>query len=418
MNSILRKRCILFLCLFAVFSGQANAQSKQPRQIAENLSSDSSKTEISVPQADLVDVFHKWFKLTPSTKSTDIKPGEKPVFTLFPALGYTLQTSYAAILSSNLVFYTSNTVDSRLSVLNVSPTYSVNKQFIFPVLLNIWLQGDKYNLIGDWRYMKYPQSTFGLGSNSTLATENPMDFNYLRIYQYLTRKISRKFTAGLGYTLDYHWNVSEAGLSTGTVSDYAKYGASPHSTSTGIAIMLSHDSRQNPVNPKQGDNVQLILRNNLQFLGSDRNWQSLLVNAAKYIPLNKRKTQTLAFWNYYWIVLNGQPPYLDLPATGWDNSYNTGRGFIQGRYRGNVMLYLESEYRFDITRNGVLGGVLFSNIETVSSAPSRKLEQLQPGYGLGLRIKLNKKSNTNLAVDYGFGTSGMRGFFVNLGEVF
>lgn len=417
MNSIISKSCITLIFVLA-FSFQPKAQSKHENQISGSSNPDSAKTQSPVPQADLVDVFHKCFKLSPSTKSTDIKPGEKPVFTLFPALGYTLQTSYAAILSSNLVFYTSNTADSRLSVLNISPTYSVNKQFIFPVLLNIWLQGDKYNLIGDWRYMKYPQSTFGLGSNSAIEMENPMDFNYLRIYQYLTRKISRKFTAGLGYTLDYHWNISEEGSANGTITDYVSYGASPHSTSTGIALMLSHDSRKNPVNPKQGDNIQLILRNNLKFLGSDRNWQSLLVNATRYIPLNKRQSQTLAFWNYDWIVLNGKPPYLDLPSTGWDNSYNTGRGFIQGRFRGNVMLYLETEYRFDLTRNGVLGGVLFSNIETVSSAPSRKLEQLQPGYGLGLRIKLNKKSNTNLAVDYGFGTSGMRGFFVNLGEVF
>lgn len=400
------------------FSFQTKAQTLPENHVSGHTFRDSAKTQVQVPQADLVDVFHRWFRLNPSSKSADIKPGEKPVFTLFPALGYTLQTSYAAILSSNLVFYTSNTADSRLSVLNISPTYSVNKQFIFPVLLNIWLQGDKYNLIGDWRYMKYPQSTFGLGSNSTLSMENPMDFNYLRIYQYLTRKISRKFTAGLGYTLDYHWNISEEGFANGTVSDFASYGSSTRSISSGIALMLSHDSRQNPVNPKQGDNIQLVLRNNLKFFGSDRNWQSLLLNAAKYIPLNKRQSQTLAFWNYDWIVLNGKPPYLDLPATGWDNSYNTGRGFIQGRFRGNVMLYLETEYRFNVTRNGVLGGVLFSNIETVSSAPSRKLEQLQPGYGLGLRIKLNKKSNTNLAVDYGFGTSGMRGFFVNLGEVF
>ncbi len=417
MNSILIKSCTALLLVFA-FSLKNIAQTNPENQIPDKAINDSIKIYKQVSQADLVDVFHKWFRLSPSTKSTDIKPGEKPVFTLFPALGYTLQTSYAAILSSNLVFYTSNIPDSRLSVLNISPTYSVNKQFIFPVLLNIWLQGDKYNLIGDWRYMKYPQSTFGLGSNSILAMENPMDFNYLRIYQYLTRKISRKFTAGLGYTIDYHWNISEEGISDGTVSDYDRYGVSPHSTSSGIALMLSHDSRQNPVNPKQGDNIQLILRNNLKFFGSDRNWQSLLVNAAKYIPLNKRQSQTLAFWNYDWIILNGHPPYLDLPATGWDNSYNTGRGFIQGRFRGNTMFYFETEYRFNITCNGVLGGVLFSNAETVSRAPSRKLEKLQPGYGLGLRIKLNKKSNTNLAVDYGFGTSGMRGFFVNLGEVF
>jgi outer membrane protein assembly factor BamA len=374
--------------------------------------------QLKVNQNDLTDVFLRLFKLSPSIKSTDIVPGEKPVFTIFPAIGYTLQTRYAAILSSNLVFYTSTKSNSRLSVLNISPTYSVNKQFIFPVLLNIWLKGDQYNLTGDWRYMKYPQSTYGLGSNSTLDMENPMNFNYLRIYQYLTRKIVYSFTFGLGYTLDYHWNISEEGTANGTISDYKKYGVSSQTVSSGLALILAHDSRKNPVNPKQGDNIQIIYRDNMKFLGSESNWQSLLINISKYIPLNKKQTQTLAFWNYDWIILNGKPPYLDLPSTGWDNAYNTGRGFIQGRFRGNAMLYFETEYRFSITRNEILGGVLFSNIETVSGAPSYQFQKLQPGYGLGLRIKLNKKSNTNLAVDYGFGTHGMRGFFVNLGEVF
>jgi hypothetical protein len=418
LNSILFKRIIILVWLVFAIVVQAKPQTEAADLTQKQSIRDSTKNQKFVPQADLVDVFNNCFNLSPSTKSAGIKPGEKPVFTLFPAIGYTLQTRFAVILSSNVVFYTSPKPDSRLSVINISPTYSVNKQFIFPVLMNIWLKDDKYNLIGDWRYMKYPQSTFGLGSNSPLSYENPMDFEYLRIYQFLTKKIIKSFTAGFGYTLDYHWNISEEGLSSGSVSDYSKYGTSSQSASSGIALMLVHDSRKNPVNPKQGDNVQIVFRDNLKFLGSNSNWQSLLVNACKYIPLNKKQTQTLAFWNYDWIVLNGKLPYLDLPSTGWDNTYNTGRGFIQGRFRGNVMLYFETEYRFGLTRNGVLGGVLFSNVETVSGAPSQKLQSLQPGYGLGLRVKLNKKSNTNLAVDYGFGTSGMRGFFVNLGEVF
>ena len=36
----------------------------------------------------------------------------------------------------------------------------------------------------------------------------------------------------------------------------------------------------------------------------------------------------------------------------------------------------------------------------------------------GIRIKLNKYSRTNIAIDYGFGLGGSQGLFVNLGEVF
>jgi hypothetical protein len=82
------------------------------------------------------------------------------------------------------------------------------------------------------------------------------------------------------------------------------------------------------------------------------------------------------------------------------------------------MLYLESEYRFGITRNGLIGGVVFANAESFSNGADHQPQSIQPASGLGLRIKLNKKSNTNIAIDYGFGTQGMRGFFVNVGEVF
>lgn len=107
-----------------------------------------------------------------------------------------------------------------------------------------------------------------------------------------------------------------------------------------------------------------------------------------------------------------------LPSTGWDDQYNSGRGYIQGRFRGKDMLYLESEYRFNLTKNGLWGGVVFGNVEHFSSDISRQFNQFIPGYGVGLRLKLNKHSGANLCVDYGFGKNGSQGFFVNLGEVF
>jgi hypothetical protein len=84
------------------------------------------------------------------------------------------------------------------------------------------------------------------------------------------------------------------------------------------------------------------------------------------------------------------------------------------------MLYLESEYRFSFTRNGLFGGVVFVNGQSFSNYPSdsNDYDVIWPGFGAGLRIKVNKHSNTNIAIDYGFGADGSHGLFVNLGEVF
>jgi outer membrane protein assembly factor BamA len=406
-----------FLLILFVFSVPANGQilvtdSNAVRILPVEDSPGSSKGK------DIVDVFRQWLGYKTSSKSDNIKPGDKPVISVLPAAGYTLQTKLAAILSGNIAFFTSDKPGSKLSVVTANTTYTQNKQFTIPIQLNVWLKGDEWNLLGDWRYMKYPQSTFGLGSDSKLDMENPMNYKYIRVYQYVLKKITPDFSAGLGYTLDYHWNISEKGLDNSGMSDYAEYGEANKTVSSGLALNVLYDTRKNPINPSQGLSAGLVVRNNAKWLGSNSNWQSAILDIRKYVQLPGHSKNVLAFWSYNWMVFGGKPPYLDLPSTGWDNFNNTGRGFIQGRFRGDIMLYAESEYRFRLTQNGLFGGVVFLNAESFSGAPSKKLQSIQPGTGLGLRIKLNKKSNTNIAIDYGFGTQGMKGLFVNVGEVF
>jgi hypothetical protein len=143
-----------------------------------------------------------------------------------------------------------------------------------------------------------------------------------------------------------------------------------------------------------------------------------MIDVRRYLTFPAHSKNTLSLWSFNWLTLGGTAPYLLMPSTGWDDQYNTGRGYIQGRFRGNNMFYFESEYRFNISRNGFLGGVIFGNLQYFTPEISQQFQVLSPGYGGGLRLKLNKHSGANLCIDYGFGKDGSRGFFVNLGEVF
>jgi hypothetical protein len=98
--------------------------------------------------------------------------------------------------------------------------------------------------------------------------------------------------------------------------------------------------------------------------------------------------------------------------------YNTGRGYVQSRFRASSMFYQEAEYRFGISRNNFLGGVVFANNGFYGNWPSGKISNVNLGYGAGIRILFNKHSQTNVAIDYAFGRNGSQGIFVNLGEVF
>ena len=107
-----------------------------------------------------------------------------------------------------------------------------------------------------------------------------------------------------------------------------------------------------------------------------------------------------------------------LPSTGWDDNYNTGRGYIQGRFRDKNMNYAESEYRFQLSKNEKWGGVIFVNGSSFETSWQKSFSKLAFGYGLGIRFQLNKTSKTNLCVDYAWGREHSHGIFVNIGEVF
>ena len=66
----------------------------------------------------------------------------------------------------------------------------------------------------------------------------------------------------------------------------------------------------------------------------------------------------------------------------------------------------------------MIGGVVFANAESVTEMTTNRFETIAPGWGAGIRLKLDKFSHTNVALDYGFGLGGSGGLFVNIGEVF
>ena len=361
------------------------------------------------------------------TKKNSLKPKPQPIelaleFTYLPAAGYSLQTGFAGVVSANLAFRSGQDIDSKLSSITTSFTYSQYNQIILPLIANIWSKNGKWNYSVDWRYMKYPSQTWGLAGRTDPNDGYTIDFAYLKIHQMVLHSISRNLYFGAGFFYDKFWNISERDangqpLSALASTELRRQGLSGRNEiGSGIPVRLLYDSRLNQINPSNGWYVNLTWRDNLRTIGSKRNWQSVVVDIRKYFRVTKAGN-TLAFWGYNWLSQTNTPYFL-LPSTGWDENFNTGRGYIQGRYRSNIMNYLETEYRFRVTHNGLLGGVVFANVQSYKANLTSGPKSLAPAVGTGIRIKLNKTSGANLCIDYGIGQNGSKGFFVNLGEVF
>lgn len=367
-------------------------------------------------QIDATDVLRRILKTKKprKTDSTSLKEGGK-VITVLPTPGYAPQSGFFAQIVTNVAI---RNTGANVSVINLLATYTQYRQTILQNTISYFSKNNKYYFSTDWRLMNYPQATYGLGMNTSLDKATDMNFSYLRLYQTIMRSVGKNLYLGIGYQYDYHWKIESIydGAKVEQISDFT-LGVSGHSISSGPTLALLYDSRANSMSATQGLYANIVLKQSLKSLGSNTNYQSLLVDARKYFPLNKNRTQILALWSYNTFT-NGTVPYLDMPSTGWDTNVNTGRGFIQGRFRGENLMYFEAEYRFAILRNQFLGGVLFSNAQTVSELHTKLFKKVIPSVGAGLRVRLNKFSRANLAIDYAMGADGSRNIYFNFGEVF
>lgn len=155
-------------------------------------------------------------------------------------------------------------------------------------------------------------------------------------------------------------------------------------------------------------------------MGSEKSGLQLKTELRKYFSLSARNPEhVLAYWLWASYLLKGSVPYLELPGTGSDIEQRTGRGYTIGRFKGPSYFYHETEYRFPLLRNKLLSGVLFFNMESAGDQENTRLfHYWEPGGGAGLRILFNKRTRSNLCIDYGIGNYGSKGVFVGLNEVF
>jgi hypothetical protein len=137
-----------------------------------------------------------------------------------------------------------------------------------------------------------------------------------------------------------------------------------------------------------------------------------------YRPLTHDARQKLAFWFLGNLVTGGTAPYFDLPEISFDG--RSARGYSEGRYRGDHLLYGEVEYRGALTSNGLLGIVAFLNTTFVDDATTgqKLFDSPAPGAGFGFRVLLNKRSRTNFYTDWGWGKDGSHGFYLGIQEAF
>lgn len=389
------------------------------------------------------------------TTYTGLKKGESSIVPL-PIVGVnpTVGVLYGVAVSASAMLGDHRT--TRMSTSLGTVNYSTNKQLLTFIKTNIYTSDDKWILLGDWRYFDSSQPTFGLGTGpdsrlilsdsleykdglftEPIPSSQQMEFAYVKLSEIVLKKVRKFFYVGLGYHLDYHFNIKDNLLDLDTTKgnnplltshySYSKiYGFDPNEYSlSGVSLDFVYDSRDNSANPYHGRYFLASYRMNPEFMGSSQTSSSLWLEYRDYFSISKKRERNIiAYWVYTDIEVSGVRPYMDLGAIGWDQFGKSGRAYTQGRFRGNDIIYNELECRFHLWGSEknpeLLGGVAFVNATTATNydAKINLFQYMNLGYGVGLRVMLVKAARINVTVDYAWGDYGAQGIFINANEVF
>ncbi|OYU95277.1 MAG: hypothetical protein CFE21_13325 [Bacteroidetes bacterium B1(2017)] len=376
----------------------------------------------SIPLAkrkDFQDLAREILGKDPFTQSQqDKRDTAKFYFSIIPSFA-TSGSDKAFVTSFMGAFYLGSSKTTTLSTVYFTPYFTFSEQYVLPMRSYIWTKNNRFNFIGDYRFMKYPQVQYNMYKPKENKEESRLFYYQTRFYQTFSKSVKPWMAIGAGVQYDYYAAIKEDQIYIDRPTAYQKYGDTLNESfiSCGPTLELILDTRGNTINPQKGTYLRFSLRNNLKSLGSDRNWTSVYIDARKYLPLNYRKNQVIALWAWYWSVVNGNPNYLDLPSNGWDNYGRTARGVYRNRYRSTGLAYTEIEYRTNLTANGLWGGVAFMNLTSPAVLFTQEYQFPTFSTGLGLRLKLDKRTGIKCGLDVGL-SRGYWTYYLTLNECF
>jgi len=370
-------------------------------------------------QVDIGDLWHMLLHQEPMENAA-----RRRFMVIAPTIGSKPSTGLTLGLNGNMAFFLGDPTNTHISSISGGARVSQKQQTLTGFRFSTFSSQDRYFFQGDNRFSWTSQNTYGLGDSAAATGEN-VKYDYVRVYGTAYKNVMPRLFVGVGLNVSDHSDIRQGKAgSDWDQSAYVQYTeehgfALDGQTSAGPSVSLLYDTRDNAINASRGAMANVTYRTYYDgFLGGDATWQELYLDARTYKTLTKDGHHRLAFWFLGDMVTGGTAPYFDLPATASND--RSARGYGEGRYRGEHLLYGEVEYRGTITPSGLVGMVAFLNTTTVDNvdAGEKLFESFAPGAGFGFRFLLNKRSRTNLCTDYGWGKAGSRGFYLSIQEAF
>ena len=421
----MKATAVVLLWVLGLVGGAAAQEQPAAPAPSEQAPSDQAPAEedacLALPTKDLFDLVRDWrHKPPPPPPGPD--DYKKWMVAAAPVVTYSPTSGFGIGAAGNLAVYQGFPNTTRISSIVASVTATTKSQVLVNAKINGTTRNNRRNFVSDNRLYWTSQKTYGLGTDTAEDAAVDQKYDYFRFFETMHWRVARNTYLGAGFLYSNHRNIrpaDEAAEAAWAASPFVTYSEQngfdlESQTSAGVSLNALVDSRDGAINPSRGWYARISYGALFEdFLGGASDWQMINYDARTYFRLTPDARHKLAFWMYGDFVIAGTGPYLDLPATGMDAYGRSGRGYPQGRFRGERLVYGEVEYRWTATKNGLFGMVAFLNTQTFGGEQTggELFDSFATGGGVGVRLMLNKKSQTNLCLDIGWGKEGKAVYF-------
>lgn len=192
-------------------------------------------------------------------------------------------------------------------------------------------------------FENYTQFYYGMGNRARKEDESDFLPELTTVRLPLYYQITPKFSAGLGFNFE-NWKVTETGKTGILPLELPGLIGKDQSRLYTTSARLRWDSRDSKTNPATGQFFEGEFEYSKKLLGSETDFRRGTLEARTFMPLNRRKNHILGL-RLFMDYKAGDVPFYHLPQLG--GVFFT-RGLIEGRFRDNLSICGNVEYRFQI----------------------------------------------------------------------
>lgn len=336
-------------------------------------------------------------KVADSTAKSPVKT-KNIDFNVMPYINYnrTLDFMFGAI---PMMMYKVNKADtiSPKSLSGISAVYTTNKSYFVASFNKIYFNEDK------WR----AQFIFVTGNQNAqfyvddIDTPDFYDYGTKKtlVAMTLQRKLIKALYAGLGYSYAHYDTKYQDDIQPSSITH-----------TNGLQLIMMYDTRDAVYYPTKGDKIKLRWISYPEWIGNDVSANKILSEYNTYFPM-RGGTDVLA------ARFSGK---FGLGNISFEQQVTIGgediRGYSEGKYRGDGLMALQGEYRYNFNKK--MGLVGFAGLATIYGSDTEDFNwNLYPGAGVGYRYRAFKHEKFNVGLDAAVG-KGDWGLYFRIGEAF